>query len=62
MESMDELEQRKKIRVVIAGGQNQDLDGVGVKPWRVAVYAASSTPTGALEFLAGFVQHVANKR
>ena len=50
MESMDDLEQRKDFRVVIAGGQNQDQDGVGVKPWRVAMYAASSTPVGALEF------------
>ena len=61
LESMDELEQRRYFRIVIAGGQNQDQDGVGVKPWRVAIYAASSTPVGALEFLAGFVQHVAKK-
>ena len=35
LESMDDLEQRKDFGVVIAGGQNQDQDGVGVKPWRV---------------------------
>ena len=62
LESMDELEQRKNFRVVIAAGQNQDPDGVGVEPWRVAMYAASSTPVGPLEFLAGFVQHVAKKK
>ena len=58
LETLDELEQRKCLRVVIAGGQGQDPDGVGVKPWRVAMYAASSTPIAALGFLAGFVQHV----
>ena len=55
LETLDELEQRKCLQVVIAGGYGQDPDGVGVKLWWVAMYAASSTPTAALGFLAGFV-------
>ena len=43
---------------VYEGGQGQDPDGVGVKPWWVAMYAASSTPIAVLGFLAGFVQYV----
>ena len=55
LDTLDELGQRKCLQVVIAGGYGQDPDGVGVKPWWVAMYAASSTPTAALGFLAGFV-------
>ena len=61
LESLDELEQRKGLRIVIAGGQGQDPDSVGVKPWRVAMYSASATPVGALHYLAGFIQHVGSK-
>ena len=43
--------------MVVAGGQGQDPDGVGVKPWRVAMYAVSSTPIAALGFLDVFVQY-----
>ena len=38
MESLEDLERRKQLRIVIAGGDGQDPDGVGIKPWRVAVY------------------------
>ena len=61
LETLEELEERKHLRIVIASGQVQDPDGVGVKPWRVAVYSGSATPIAALEFLAGFLEHVGGK-
>ncbi len=59
-QTLDELEQTRRIRFAVAGGQGQDPDHVGVKPWRVAVYIGGATPVPALDLLAAFVRHKAS--
>ena len=59
--TVDDLLEQKHFRIVVAGGQSQDPDGVGVKPWRVALYSASRTPVAGLRFLTGFINYAASK-
>ena len=51
-----DLERRAFMRLSCAlGSRGNDPDEVGVKPWRVAMYASTHRPQEVLEFLEGFI-------
>jgi hypothetical protein len=55
LQSLGDLEQKRAIRVVLSGSADDcDPDGVGVKPWRAAIYAATANPGSVLDMLSAF--------
>ena len=56
VESLEDLERLHMIRVVMAGGGlDRDSDKVGVKAWRIAMYASSASPANVLQLIGAFV-------
>ena len=58
--SLDDLETKKGIRIALSGGSiERDPDDIGVKPWRLAMYARTASPESVLEMLSSFVREKA---
>ena len=60
VQSYEDLERRHGMRVAVApGGEGRDPDELGVKAWRVAVYASTKEPVEVLNILGDFIKQKA---
>ena len=53
--SLEEMEKQRFIRVAMPGDRFEDVDDVGIVPWRVALYAATDEPKSILTMINQFV-------
>ena len=53
--SLDEFEKQRSVRVVMPGDRFEDVDHVGIVPWRLAFYAATMDTKSILNIIYDFV-------
>ena len=53
--SLEEFEKQRSVRVVVPGDRFEDIDHVGIVPWRLAFYAATVDTKSVLNLIHDFV-------
>ena len=53
--SLDEFEKQRSVRVVMPGDRFEDVDHVGIVPWRLAFYAATGDTKSILNIISDFI-------